>query len=451
MSVGKRRIQPARSRVASQRLREATMVLPTEQPKRGRGRPRKNPLPAPTTPLNAEDGRMQRTMDAILEKLEGLQETNGHLREANCQLQETNARLQEVNAKSHEVNLQLQEVNAKCQDSIAKLLDEVKTLQETVGRMESSFAPPTSRPSYATIAANGTMAAPDAAATPPTSRPSVNSLSDPAGGSRPTSSAREQARAKHGLAGVTLNLKGTALTSAAADELETTMNHALQNTEATEGLRCEAVRAGNPERTSFFFANEDTAQTVRRATPWTNCQEKGFDQATLGASRAFKAKAFGVDARLFQGDRIGEAADGQVVKEAAHDAEVAILEIRRISPPTRNGLVQAVVLCPTKDDQERLLRRAYLKVRGALVEVGVFHEWPVLRQCFRCWKFGHNASACQAEEICVRCAATDHRADDCMAEQPKCNNCGGPHAVNDRSCRARRLGHQSPTDTHARN
>jgi Fe-S-cluster formation regulator IscX/YfhJ len=55
------------------------------------------------------------------------------------------------------------------------------------------------------------------------------------------------------------------------------------------------------------------------------------------------------------------------------------------------------------------------------------------RQCFKCQKVGHTASACQNEQSCLRCGE-NHKHSQCQAETFKCVNCQGDHAACSRKC-----------------
>lgn len=65
-------------------------------------------------------------------------------------------------------------------------------------------------------------------------------------------------------------------------------------------------------------------------------------------------------------------------------------------------------------------------------EVYVF---PV-KQCTRCWRFGHTAKNCKANPRCKTCSYS-HEQGDCQSRS-KCANCNEEHAADDRECRERK-------------
>ena len=62
-----------------------------------------------------------------------------------------------------------------------------------------------------------------------------------------------------------------------------------------------------------------------------------------------------------------------------------------------------------------------------------------VRQCFKCWAFGHTKPFCKKQEpICVQCGQEhqfDSKSSACAKEPAKCINCSLNHMANDRDCR----------------
>ena len=57
-------------------------------------------------------------------------------------------------------------------------------------------------------------------------------------------------------------------------------------------------------------------------------------------------------------------------------------------------------------------------------------------QCQNCWDF-HQTVACARSACCKNCGSREHRDADNCNENPRCANCLGPHAADDRRCYAR--------------
>lgn len=69
--------------------------------------------------------------------------------------------------------------------------------------------------------------------------------------------------------------------------------------------------------------------------------------------------------------------------------------------------------------------RVGIKVRSFIMPV---------RQCFKCFKYGHIKAVYRSEEICIVCGLKAYRPCD---REPKCRNCGKNHRSTFRKCRIR--------------
>merc|ERR1711991_97802 len=58
---------------------------------------------------------------------------------------------------------------------------------------------------------------------------------------------------------------------------------------------------------------------------------------------------------------------------------------------------------------------------------------PLVKQCFKCNKYGHTQYACSFNESCKRFGRA-HHLNECKENNPKCSNCSGNHQANDKSC-----------------
>ena len=64
------------------------------------------------------------------------------------------------------------------------------------------------------------------------------------------------------------------------------------------------------------------------------------------------------------------------------------------------------------------------------IPVRMYIQKPL--QCFKCWRFGHPQSKCQANAVCRHCGSQAHEG--ACPTPTKCGNCKGPHSPTDRSC-----------------
>lgn len=64
--------------------------------------------------------------------------------------------------------------------------------------------------------------------------------------------------------------------------------------------------------------------------------------------------------------------------------------------------------------------------------IPVFIQVDAVRQCKKCWRFGHSQNSCRGKENCVNCGNLKHDdKEECIT---KCVNCGLKHKANDRLC-----------------
>lgn len=73
----------------------------------------------------------------------------------------------------------------------------------------------------------------------------------------------------------------------------------------------------------------------------------------------------------------------------------------------------------------------YIALEGVLYPVKAYI--PKVRQCFKCWKYGHTLQACRSATCCRFCAE-DHSSETCEAQNLLCRNCSGKHSADDKSC-----------------
>ena len=74
-----------------------------------------------------------------------------------------------------------------------------------------------------------------------------------------------------------------------------------------------------------------------------------------------------------------------------------------------------------------------IKVGYLVTKVEVYIPNPL--QCFNCFKFGHGASKCTADEVCPNCSGDgiQHNEKDCKYPV-KCINCNGEHSARSKHC-----------------
>lgn len=74
---------------------------------------------------------------------------------------------------------------------------------------------------------------------------------------------------------------------------------------------------------------------------------------------------------------------------------------------------------------------------GLSIKIENLRATAQIGQCFRCQKYGHSQSCCNADIKCVVCSE-NHRASDCELikgkDTPRCVNYNGEHVASYRGC-----------------
>ncbi|KAJ8673634.1 hypothetical protein QAD02_004896 [Eretmocerus hayati] len=131
-----------------------------------------------------------------------------------------------------------------------------------------------------------------------------------------------------------------------------------------------------------------------------------------------------------------------LVARDPHMGNLQVLNIRRFVTRRKNKEGQMVEY-PTKTVQITF-RGQYLPPRVSMYKIYLRVEayCPQVRQCYRCFNFGHMKSNCKStQELCVDCGEAAHNAENPCPRQnltPQCKNCKLSHKATDRSCEVRK-------------
>jgi hypothetical protein len=98
---------------------------------------------------------------------------------------------------------------------------------------------------------------------------------------QPSVHTRRQAKTKHHLAHVTLDLKATGRDGKSSTVLMELIMHFSPHQRQKECKR-QGVRPGRTERIGFVFGDEDEAQIVVNTEPWKNIGDKDSSQTRIG-------------------------------------------------------------------------------------------------------------------------------------------------------------------------
>jgi len=358
------------------------------------------------------------------------------MRELRRESRETKEELQKTKQELQQSREELQQSREELQRS----REETKSLCEKVDKLESTLSTRGSAParSYAEAASPGTMLTPSVAITPPDSRPSLWSASAASSNIGTANATRTNARATHATPEAHLDMRSTQWNGKDTAQLVQLINAAMHDTEGLEGRNCRGIRTRWMGKVALIFGDEDTVQKVYAKEPWKKIQELDICNAVAGASRTYKVKGTQVPTEAFESENLGAKMRKQYVENLARENEIRIKEIRKLTPTSRWGEAQVVILCDTEKEQRSMLDKGGITMGGRWIPVNEFFESNRPRQCFRCWKLGHFAASCRDEERCLRCGEPGHKVGDCMGE-PRCINCQGSHAANDKKCRPRSL------------
>ena len=111
-------------------------------------------------------------------------------------------------------------------------------------------------------------------------------------------------------------------------------------------------------------------------------------------------------------------------------------DICRVQPrmPQRSEFATLIIGCHTVKTAQKLCRN------GLIWEAQIFDCEPYyaeaeVRQCYKCFKFGHHARFCQAHARCEHCAAAAHISREAAcprfasSAKKRCVNCSGNHTA----------------------
>jgi hypothetical protein len=99
---------------------------------------------------------------------------------------------------------------------------------------------------------------------------------------------------------------------------------------------------------------------------------------------------------------------------------------------------------PTSTASRRPIKVTLANARefSHLLSYGLKIGWEIFNadqwlKCFKCQRFGHNATVCHSKPRCINCG-DDHQKEGRCQRQTKCCNCQGNHLANDKKCPTRK-------------
>ena len=121
---------------------------------------------------------------------------------------------------------------------------------------------------------------------------------------------------------------------------------------------------------------------------------------------------------------------------------IETLHIRRFTTKKYNSDTDKTEIVPTKTIQITI-RGQFLPSEAKIMKVvhPIEIYYPQVRQCYRCYRFGHIKANCKApNEKCIRCGSVQHKKDQVCERQnlpPQCILCGGNHLPINKTCTIR--------------
>ncbi|KAJ8674953.1 hypothetical protein QAD02_010739 [Eretmocerus hayati] len=132
-----------------------------------------------------------------------------------------------------------------------------------------------------------------------------------------------------------------------------------------------------------------------------------------------------------------------LVAKDPHFGNVEIVNVKRFSTRKVNQESGQTIMLPTKTVQVTF-RGQFLPPRVSMYKIHMRVEayCPQVRQCYRCFNFGHVKANCKAsQEICGHCGDPAHSPETPCSRKdlsPQCKNCKKNHRANDRACEVRK-------------
>ena len=162
--------------------------------------------------------------------------------------------------------------------------------------------------------------------------------------------------------------------------------------------------------------------------PWI---EKAFEQGAQLRKRVYAVVA----KRLPAGElRSVQAAAFLQALKGSNRVDITKCTIRLGPPGTL--WASAVVLVSSVEDAQELCSNGLIW-RAQLFDCEPYAQELTVRQCFRCYSFGHIGRYCRATARCGRCAGAAHEGGDKTCPEgskPSCINCRGDHPSWDKNC-----------------
>ena len=96
------------------------------------------------------------------------------------------------------------------------------------------------------------------------------------------------------------------------------------------------------------------------------------------------------------------------------------------------------VTCTTQAEAQKLAKSG-IKAFNLIIPASdiEFEKFINVRQCYKCYGFGHSTKSCKNDQVCSLCAGSGHSHRQCPENIVKCCNCGGTHTAVSHKCRAR--------------
>ena len=113
--------------------------------------------------------------------------------------------------------------------------------------------------------------------------------------------------------------------------------------------------------------------------------------------------------------------------------------------PGKESDVGGLILIFKKEEEANNCIADGVVIDGKMHRVVLYNRECRIKQCFKCYKYGHISSECPNQECCGRCAKNhstptkNNPHDRCNAEDPdKCASCGGKHNAWSKLCSVRK-------------
>lgn len=165
-------------------------------------------------------------------------------------------------------------------------------------------------------------------------------------------------------------------------------------------------------------------------------------KSVFGETATLYRREVAVMAKGLHADRLRAVGSDATLAKALQGRYPAISRCKRVMPRNKEGRFAALVLHISSVDAAKALCTDGLIWEAQIFDCEPYCSELQIRQCYKCYGYGHLARYCTKTARCGHCAAAAHAGGEQACPErngsgkKRCVNCSGRHVAWDRSCPA---------------